>query len=48
MTYSSSWRVTTGSDRDSNDEIYIMRADGSSQTRITNNAARDWWPTRGE
>lgn len=40
--------ITFGSDREGDSEIYIMRSDGSSQTRITNNPARDWWPTWGE
>jgi Tol biopolymer transport system component len=32
------------SDRDGNDEIYVMNADGSNQTRLTNNTANDWGP----
>ncbi len=30
------------SDRDGNGEIYVMDADGSNQTRLTNNPATDW------
>jgi TolB protein len=37
------------SDRDGNDEIYIMNADGTGQRRITHNEADDqqpaWSPT---
>ena len=32
------------SDRDGNFEIYLMNADGSSQTRLTNNPATDFQP----
>jgi hypothetical protein len=32
------------SNRDGNNEIYVMGADGASQTRLTNNAASDTWP----
>jgi hypothetical protein len=32
------------SDRDGNDEIYVMKADGTGQARLTNNPARDWEP----
>ena len=32
------------SDRDGNNEIYLMKADGTLQTRITNNPAVDMWP----
>jgi TolB protein len=32
------------SDRDENYEIYVMNADGSNQTRLTNNPASDGWP----
>jgi WD40 repeat protein/uncharacterized membrane protein YdcZ (DUF606 family) len=37
-------KITFISDRDGNDEIYIMNVDGSEQTRLTNNTAEDWWP----
>jgi len=33
------------SERDGNYEIFIMNADGSGQTRLTNNPASDWWPS---
>ena len=33
------------SNRDGNSEIYVMRADGSEQTNLSNNAANDFWPT---
>ena len=32
------------SDRDGNDEIYVMNADGSGQTRLTNNEDMDVGP----
>ena len=32
------------SNRDGNNEIYLMKADGTLQTRITNNSAVDMWP----
>ena len=31
--------------RDGNFEIYVMKVDGSGQTRLTNNAADDEWPS---
>jgi|GEM_PF-611678 len=31
--------------RDGNAEIYVMNADGSNQTRLTNNPANDSWPS---
>jgi Tol biopolymer transport system component len=33
------------SDRDGNQEIYVMSADGSEQTNLTNHEADDNWPT---
>jgi Tol biopolymer transport system component len=33
------------SDRDGNDEIYVMNADGSSVTRITTNETDDLFPS---
>jgi len=33
------------SDRDGNYEIYVMKADGASQTRLTNNASSDLHPS---
>ncbi|MBI2836667.1 MAG: PD40 domain-containing protein [Chloroflexi bacterium] len=37
----SNTRIAFSSDRDGNREIYIMNADGSGQTRLTNNPAYD-------
>ncbi|MEW5718746.1 MAG: DPP IV N-terminal domain-containing protein [Chloroflexota bacterium] len=37
-------RILFVSDRDGNVEIYVMNADGSNQTRLTNNPARDVYP----
>jgi type II secretory pathway pseudopilin PulG len=37
-------RIAFISDRDGNDEIYVMNADGSGVTRLTNNPAYDGWP----
>ena len=34
-------KIAFVSDRDGNDEIYVMNADGSGQTRLTNNLAQD-------
>ncbi|MGB8215223.1 MAG: hypothetical protein WCE68_16865 [Anaerolineales bacterium] len=34
----------TCTDTDCNDEIYVMNADGSAQTRLTNDPAEDWSP----
>ena len=39
-----SGRIAFVSDRDGNDEIYVMNADGSGQTRLTRNDARDNQP----
>ena len=38
-------KIAFQSDRDGNDEIYVMSADGSNQTRLTNNPASDTSPT---
>ncbi len=38
-------KIAFTSDRDGNSEIYLMNADGSGQTRITNNSVRDDYPT---
>ena len=40
-------RIAFESVRDGNDEIYVMNADGSGQTRLTDNDAMDWWPSWG-
>ena len=37
-------RIAFESVRDGNGEIYVMDADGSNQTRLTNNPADDWLP----
>jgi dipeptidyl aminopeptidase/acylaminoacyl peptidase len=37
-------KIAFTSDRDGNDEIYVMNADGSSQTNLTNHPARDTFP----
>ncbi len=38
-------RIAFSSDRDGNYEIYVMNADGSGQTRLTDNEALEWFPT---
>jgi hypothetical protein len=38
-------RIAFVSDRDGNNEIYVMEADGSNQTRLTNTSTRDFLPT---
>lgn len=38
-------KVVFHTDRDGNNEIYIMNDDGTSQTRLTNNSANDEYPT---
>ena len=37
--------VAAGCDRDGNDEIYVMDADGSNQTDLTHDPAMDFRPT---
>ena len=37
-------KVTFASNRDGSYEIHKMNADGSNQTRLTNNQAIDEWP----
>ena len=37
-------RIAFVSERDGNPEIYVMNADGSGQTRLTENPAADWGP----
>ena len=36
-------RIAFMSDRDGNDELYVMDADGSNPTRLTQDAGRDWY-----
>lgn len=38
-------KIVFRTDRDGNDEIYIMNADGSGQTRLTNDTASDFRPS---
>jgi Tol biopolymer transport system component len=38
-------RIAFVSDRDGNEEIYVMNADGSGQTNLTNHPARDYVPS---
>ena len=38
-------KIAFASDRDGNQEIYVMAADGSDQNRLTNDPAKDWDPT---
>lgn len=37
-------KIVFASNRDGNDEIYVMNADGTGQTRLTNNTVRDRHP----
>jgi hypothetical protein len=37
-------RIAFVSDRDGDNEIYVMNADGSGQTNLTNDNANDWGP----
>ena len=37
-------QIAFASDRDGNGEVYVMDADGSNQTRLTNNPAFDFGP----
>ena len=43
--------IAFGSNRDGNQEIYVMNADGSGQARLTNGSALDeapaWQPSLG-
>lgn len=38
-------KILFATNRDGNDEIYVMNADGSSQTNLSNRAEQDWRPT---
>ena len=40
-------KIAFASNRDGIEEIYVMNSDGSAQTRLTNNAARDFDPSFG-
>jgi hypothetical protein len=40
-------KISFLSGRDGNAEIYLMNADGSNQTRLTNNPAADGQPSWG-
>ena len=40
-------KIAFQSNRDGNEEIYLMNADGSKQTRLTNNPALDAGPSWG-
>ena len=37
-------QIAFDSNRDGNDEIYVMKADGTGQTRLTNAAGVDSYP----
>jgi dipeptidyl aminopeptidase/acylaminoacyl peptidase len=43
-TRGSAGRIAFVSNRDGNPEIYVMNADGSGVTRLTNNPAEEWMP----
>ena len=43
-THVSPGKIVFVSERDGNQEIYVMDADGSNQTRLTDNQAIDEWP----
>ncbi len=38
-------RIAFSSDRDGNDEIYVMDADGGNEQRLTENRHHDWYPS---
>ena len=38
-------KIAFDTDRDGNYEIYVMDADGSNQTNLTNNPAQDGYPS---
>ena len=40
-----SLKIAFTSERDGNQEVYVMNADGSEQRNLTNNPARDYYPT---
>ena len=37
-------QIAFASDRDGNFDIYVMNADGTDVTRLTNDPAKDLWP----
>ena len=37
-------KIAFSSNRNGNDDIYVMNADGSDQTRLTDNPANDFFP----
>ena len=37
-------RIAFNSNRDGDDEIYVMNADGSNVTQLTHNSNGNWWP----
>src|SRR5262249_17792051 len=37
--------IAFASTRDGNNNVYVMNADGSNQSRLTTNAADDWYPS---
>ena len=45
MAYADGSKIAFNSNRDGNYEIYVMNADGSGQTRLTNNPATDYYPS---
>ncbi len=38
------FEIAFSSNRDGDDEIFVMNADGSSQQRLTDNSVKDWFP----
>ena len=40
-------KIVFSSDRDGNNELYVMDADGSNQTRLTNTLADEFGPDWG-
>jgi TolB protein len=37
--------IAFNSDRDGITQVYVMNADGSGQTRLTDNEYGAWWPS---
>ena len=37
-------KIAFTSNRDGNDEIYVMNDDGTNQTNLTKNPGNDWYP----